>query len=257
MSSRVFTRAYWTMVWEMSYNNFRLKDQGTFLGFIWTLLNPLIYFVVLYNLFIKWMGQRIPDFPLYLLIGIVQWGLFAGATSQSISSIIGGSSYIKSINFPRSVLILSSVFSVLFGYIFEILTLVVVVCVIKGNCNWTLLALVPVTLLMLYLVISLSFILGTIGVYFLDMSRIWGIAMSVGMFLTPLFYDMNVIAPQRRYIIMANPMTPIVTATRSILLEARLPEMGGLWYVLGISTFFMVCGAFLFKSRERYFAERV
>lgn len=249
-------KKYWIMIWNLALADFKMRDQGTFLGFLWTLLHPLIYFVVLYGLFKNWM-HSIPQFPLYLLIGIVQWNFFANATSSSITSISRGSVYIKSIKFPKEVLVVSSVLSVVFCHLLELLVLIIFVTFTNKSFGISILGIFPIMILNIYLAIAVSFILATVGVYFLDINRIWGIFMSVGLFLTPIFYSIDMLRPDRKRIILLNPMTHIIQATRNLLIDNKFPQMQGLVYVLVLSTLVLIFGYFIFKQNEYYFAEKI
>lgn len=250
-------RKYSRMIWEISLAEFKMRDQGTFFGFMWTLMYPLVYFLVLYNVFVKWMGSRIPDFPLYLIIGIVQWNFFASATTNAIGTIARYDNYVKSINFPKEILIMATVLSVCFSHLLEILMLILFFAIVKGHIGFMALGIAPLIILNIYLVIAVSFILATVGVYFLDITRIWSILTSVGLFLTPIFYSMDMLSPDKRNIILLNPMTHIITATRDMLIADKLPPAGGIIYVFLASTVLFVAGYMMFKSREGYFVEKI
>jgi len=247
------------MIWELALAEFRLRDQGTFLGFIWTLLHPLIYFFVLYGLFMKWMGNQVSNFPLYLIIGIVQWGFFASATSNAIQAITRQGNFVKNINFPKEVLVISSVLSVLFSHMLELIILLVFWLLIGQNFSLSIFILVPILIVNIYLSIAVGFVLATLGVFFLDIQRIWGIFTSVGMFLTPIFYSLSVLAPSKRNIILLNPVTHIITATRNILIDGKFggADFKGLIYVLFVSTLIFCFGYLIFKKSEGYFAESI
>jgi len=253
----ILEKKYLIMMWELAVAKFRLRDQGTFLGFIWTLLHPLIYFLVLYGLFRNWMGQHVTNFPLYLIIGIVHWNFFVSATSNSIVTIMNAGTYIKNIKFPREILVLSSVLTVLFSHFLELIILLVFWILVGERLGLMVLGLFPILLLNIYLVTSVSFILATVGVYFLDIERIWGILASVGLFLTPIFYSMDLLAPNKRWVILLNPMTHIIQASRDLLIDNKLPELKGLFYVLAVATLLLFLGYKFFKRNEGYFAERI
>jgi len=250
-------KKYWIMIWEMGKAEFRMRDQGTLLGFLWTLLHPLVYYLVLYGLFSKWMGQRISDFPLYLIIGIVQWNFFASGTSAAITTIMSHGSYIKSINFPKSVLVFSSIVAVLLSHLLELIILIVFWLIVKGHIGIAVVGLIPLLLLNVYLVSAIGFILATVGVYFLDMARIWGIFTSIGLFLTPIFYSLDMLSRDKQLLINMNPMTHIITASRIILIENKMPPLQGLIYVFIVSTVVLAIGYNIFKSKEGNFIEKI
>ena len=245
------------MVWSLAVAEFKMRDQGSVAGFLWTLMHPLIYFIVLYGIFVKWMGSNIHHFALYLIIGFVQWNFFASGTSASVMAIFRYSNYIKSINFSKSVLMIASLMSALYVHLMEIMVLLIVVYISLGHLGMKALFLFPLLLLNIYLVLSFSFVLATVGVYFLDMARIWGILMGIGIFITPIFYSLDMMSPNKQKIIMLNPMTHIIKATRQVLIENRSPDLGGLIYVFILSTIVMIVGYAMFKKKEGYFIEKI
>jgi ABC-type polysaccharide/polyol phosphate export permease len=245
------------MAWSLAVADFKMRDQGTIGGFIWTLLHPLIYFLVMYGLFVKWMGSNIPNFTLYLIIGFVQWNFFSAATTAAINVLMRYGTYIKSINFPKSVLVVSSVLSSLFIHLMEICVLIIFWLIVRGHLSFKIVLLLPVLLLNIYLVLSLSFVLATVGVYLLDVGRIWGILMSIGIFITPIFYSMNMLSPGKQRVILLNPMTHIIKATRQIMIDNIYPDIQGLIYVFLLATCVLVFGYALFKKKEGLFVEKI
>lgn len=244
------------MIWELAFSDFRLRDQGTILGFLWTLLYPLLFFCVLYTIFADWMKQ-IQDFPLYMLIGMVQWNFFSGATGASILSIMRYSNFVKSIAFPKECIVYASVIAVLFSHVLELSILIIFCAIIKGFISIYVFFLIPILILTVYLTIGVSLLLSLIGVFFLDMSRIWSIITTMGFFLTPIFYSLDMLTPFKRNVILLNPMAHIIKASREILLDGKFPELQGLLYAFVVATIFFVIGYILFKKFEGYFVEKI
>ncbi len=249
-------KKYRLMIWELAFSDFRMRDQGTLLGFSWTLLYPLVFFFILYTIFSDWM-QTIKDYPLYLLIGMVQWGFFSSATTATITSVMRYSNFVKSIAFPKECIVYASVFAVMFSHFFELFILVFFVFIIKGYLTFYVFLLLPLLALTLYLIIGLSLILALIGVYFTDMTRIWSLITSMGFFITPIFYSLDMLSETKKNMILINPMTHIIQASREILLDAKMPQLPGLLYVFILSTVLFIAGYFLFKKFEGYFVEKI
>jgi len=249
-------KKYWSMVFELAFSDFRLRDQGTILGFAWTLLYPLVFFFILYTIFADWM-KTIPDFPLYLLIGMVQWNFFSNSTTATITSIMRYSNFVKSIAFPKECIVIASIFAVLFSHVFELLMLIIFCLIMKGFISIYVFFLIFILILNLYLIIGFSLLLSVIGVYFLDMARIWSLVTSMGFFLTPIFYSIDMLSPFQKKIILLNPMTHIIQATRNILLDNKIPEIQGLLYVFILATALTFAGYQLFKKHEGYFVEKI
>ena len=249
-------KKYWLMIWELAFSDFRLRDQGTILGFFWTLLYPALFFCVLYTIFADWM-KTIKDFPLYMLIGMVQWNFFSSSTTASILSIMRYSNFVKSIAFPKECIVYASVLAVLFSHILELIIIIIFCSIVKGFVSIYVFFLIPILILTLFLTTSFSLILSLIGVYFLDMTRIWSIITSLGFFLTPIFYSLDMLSPFKRNVILLNPMTHIIKASREILLDGKFPELTGLIYTFIFATIFFIIGYILFKKFEGYFVEKI
>ncbi|MDD5020794.1 MAG: ABC transporter permease [Endomicrobiaceae bacterium] len=249
-------KKYRLMVWELAFSDFKMRDQGTILGFAWTLLYPLVFFFILYTIFADWM-KAIKDFPLYLLIGMVQWGFFASATTATITSIMRYSNFIKSISFPKECIVFASILAVTFSHFFELIILIIFFFIIKGYITIYVILLIPLLFLTLYLIIGFSLLLSLIGVYFADMTRIWSLLTAMGFFITPIFYSLDMLSPTKRHIILLNPMTHIIQASREILLDGKIPQMQGLLYVFIMATILVVIGYILFKKFEGYFVEKI
>jgi lipopolysaccharide transport system permease protein len=89
------------------------------------------------------------------------------------------------------------------------------------------------------------------------MGRIWSLLMTMGFFLTPIFYSLDMLSPFKKNVIMLNPMTHIIQASRTILLDGKCPEFQGLLYVFILATIFTIVGYILFKKFEGYFVEKI
>src|SRR4051794_31385362 len=104
------SRNYWSMVRELALTEFKLKYQGSIFGYLWSLMKPLAVFGVLYlvfSVFIR-IGSDIPNYPVYLLLGIVMWNYFAESTSNAMRSIVDKGDLIRKVYFPRIVILFAS-----------------------------------------------------------------------------------------------------------------------------------------------------
>jgi lipopolysaccharide transport system permease protein len=250
-------KKYSRMTWELALSDFRMRDQGTILGFFWTLLYPLVFFVILYIIFADWM-KTIEDFPLYLIIGIINWNFFSGATTAAVTSVMRYANFVKNISFPKMCTVIASILAVLFTHWIEIVIMILFCAIVKGGISIYVLLLIPILILSVMIVTGFSLVLAVIGVYFLDMQRIWGLLMSLGFFLTPIFYSLNMLSPEKQMIIKLNPMTHIITSVRDILIGFQPPQnWGGLLYVFILSVVLIIFGYFLFKKFEGSFVEKI
>ncbi len=120
---KIFDRKYSNLLRELTLFNFKLRDQGTVLGFIWTLLHPFLMLTILYMLFSKRLGKGIEHYEIYLLIGIIQWNFLSTGTNEGLKSIMNNRSILRNIYIFRTAVVVSSVLAVAISFLLELLVL--------------------------------------------------------------------------------------------------------------------------------------
>lgn len=235
--------------------NFRLRIEGSYLGILWYLLNPLILFSVLF--FVKeaaFSEVHIPYFPLYLLIGISGFNFFKQAITNSIKSINTNYEYIKSINnIAPETLVISSVFEAAFSHIFEFLMIVGMALYLQ----------IPLSGLIIYpfifftfflLTLGIAFIFATIGVYVSDLDNIWIILSQLLLLATPIFYILNPLTIVYRLNLL-NPLFYFLELSRGLIIKAEISSYPFLATMIIAGFIFFASGIFVFKAHQKKFAE--
>jgi ABC-type polysaccharide/polyol phosphate export permease len=217
-------RLYLEQIWRLTVSEFKLREQSTLLGFLWTLLQPLLLFCALFGLFTRWTGRNTADYAAYLLIGVVQYGFFNSGTTFGLSALNRRSSLLLNFRLPREIIVLSAVLSVATSYLFELATMLVFLLLlgIRPNAAWAYLPLLIA--LHVALVVGLCLWLSVIAARFRDWERIWSVVTTAGFFLTPIFYTMDSISPARRRVLLLNPMTHVIELTRGCLMRGEAPS---------------------------------
>lgn len=244
---------YWDLLRMLTWTEFRLRDQGTWIGFVWTLLHPLFIFLILYGIFTHWMAPRVPNYAAYLLIGIVQWNFFAVATGAGLTSLRRKAGLLANYSFPPIFVVLASVGAVLVSHVMEWAVLLgALLCLgVAPALGWLLL---PVVIAAeLSLVCGLACLLAALSLDFRDLDRIWGIVLYALFFMTPVFYTFDVIGVSGRRFLELNPMTAIIEATRALLFGGSIPAMK----MLAASAAFCAVALLFFPRLSRGAAERV
>ena len=251
----VMNKKYLNILRELTVSEFKLRDQSSLLGFFWTLLHPLLLFTVLYFLFTKWMGAFIEHYPLYLIIGIVQWTFFASSTTYALSSLVRRADLVKNLKFPYEIIVISSIFTALISHVFELIVLLVFIAAMGIMPGWLYLLLPLIVLIELMLIIAVSLPLAKLCVYYRDIEHIWSIFTTAGFFLTPIFYSLSIISPERRQLLLLNPVTHIINATRDCLIYHRMPDTWALFAIFCGSAVLAGAGYLLFKHGEKEYPE--
>lgn len=257
MPTRFASPAYGFLLWELTRTEFKLRDQGTVLGFLWTLLHPALMFVVMYALFIKWLGQFVDQYAAYLIIGLVQWQFFEKATSQGLVSLRNKAQLIRNFDFARELIVLSAVGSVFLSYLLELVVLLAFLMLVgvRPTASWIFLpALVAVHLIF---TLGVALCLALLTTEFEDLGRIWTVLMTAGFYLTPVFYPLLLIAEDYQKVMALNPLLQVLGAFRGCLLSAQPWSPFGLALVL-LSGLALTAGALcVFRYRSLWIADRV
>ena len=266
-TSRIQYRYSLILLKQLVITDFKLRYQGSILGYAWSLLRPILLFVILYFVFVEGLkiGGDIPHFPIYLLLGIVLWNFFAEMTSQSLGSIVDRGDLIRKIRIPRWIIIVSSSVSALINLSLNLL--VVFVFMLFSNVDLMRSALwLPLILLQLYIfAVGVSFVLATAFVKFRDVSYIWEVILQAGFYATPIIYPLTVITNVTfQKLLLLNPVAVSIQDARYALVTHTSPTMGSVYgsdlYRLipyGVSILILILGLVYFKREAKDFAENL
>lgn len=267
MIGKYFSKKNRALLAELVRTDFKLRYQGSVLGYAWSLLRPLLLFLILYVVFVKFLkiGAGIPHFPVYLLLGIVIWNFFFEMTTRSTTAIVERGDLIRKIRIPRWIIILSSSLSALINLFLNLIVVVVFLIVNHVDLLNTSLWL-PLILLEVYLfALGLSLMLAAAYVKYRDVSYIWEVIMQAGFYLTPILYPLALITNLTlQKLIMLNPMAQAIQDARYSVVTHQTTTIydlfqGG-WYKLipfAIVAAVLWGGLAYFRKESKYFAENV
>jgi ABC-type polysaccharide/polyol phosphate export permease len=249
--------SYWFLLWELTRTEFKLRDQGTVLGFLWTLLHPILMFTVLYLLFISWFDRFVEQYAAYLIVGLVQWQFFEKATALALTSLRRKDGLIRNFKFPLELIVFSSVGSVLVSYLLETAVLLgFLLCLgLRPAAGWVLLP--AVVLAHLAFTLGVSLILALCAVEFQDLDRIWGVLTTAGFYVTPVFYPMRLISERYGRVMALNPLLHILGAFRACLVPGQPLRADGLLWVVPLSVVLCAAGVAAFRRGSYWIADRV
>ena len=255
---KIFNSKYINLVRELTFFNFKSRDQGTVLGFVWTLLHPFLMLTILYMLFSKRLGRGVDHYEIYLLIGIIQWNFLSSGTNEGLKSILSSRSVLRNVYIARTAVVLSSVLAVFLSFLLELLILGCFIAFSGLGFSPAILFLPLVILIQLLLVISISLVLSCLNVYFKDTAHIWNILLKIGFFTTPVFYTIPMfISKTKMNAYFMNPMTQLMIFMRQIILFKTPPSLINMLFVfLAVLIVLAVC-YLIFKRLEDGVIERI
>lgn len=264
---KAFKKENRVLLAELVRTDFKLRYQGSALGYAWSLLRPLLLFIILYIVFAKFLrlGDAVPNFPIYLLLGIVLWQFFSDMTNQSLASIVGRGDLIRKIRISRWLIIVSTSVSAFINLGLNLIVVVVFILFTQMDLLVTSLWF-PLIVLQIYILgLGLSLILSAAYVKYRDISYIWEVVLSAGFYATPILYPLSLITNETfQKILLLNPMAQTIQDARFVVVTHETLTIHNVFgsniykiIPITISFIFLIIGVWYFKREAKDFAENL
>lgn len=214
----------------LTRGEWKLRQQNTLLGFLLTLLNPLLVFLAVYAVFAGLFSPSRPDYAIFLLAGLLQWNFFSMTTSYGLNSLLRRANLIKNYPFAPSQIVVSSAAAVFLSHLAENAILILIVSFYYGGFSPVFLLVFILDLVLLVFAVAVSLVTAALNVFYYDTERIWGIILTGLFFITPVFYPKNIIDYSAYPFLKYNVLGSFMDLYRSVLLEktADPAALGGL-----------------------------
>jgi ABC-type polysaccharide/polyol phosphate export permease len=262
------------LLWNLTLRELRTKYRRSFLGWAWSMLNPLATVAIFSLVFKFFLKIQVPagdpsglkGFALWLLCGLLTWNLFSNSLNGAMGSLVTNSSLVRKVYFPREALPLSNIASNVVSSLIEFGVLAAIL-LIAGNMivPWIplLLGLIVVGL---PFVVGLSLMLSVLNVYFRDVQYLTGIVLQALFYATPIVYPITLV-PERHEVLgrdvpilqlyRLNPLVRLVEAVRDVFYDLRVPPIGDIVYILGVGLVVLAGGLAVFSRFEGRLAEEL
>jgi ABC-type polysaccharide/polyol phosphate export permease len=255
MTASGVVRRSFDIVREFAVADFRLRYHDSLLGYLWFLLSPALMFGVYYFVFTSVIYLRIPDFALYLILGIVCYNFFQDCTYSAMYSLAAKAHIIKKIYFPRYLIIIASSATAVFSLMVNLVVVLIAVIVSKGTPHLLWLVPIPIICLMLFST-GAGFILAALYARFRDLSQIWGVLVVAIFWLTPVVYDVTQLPESTQITVFLNPLSRIFMLMRHYLLYGFF-DLQFLVITVFASFFTFVVGLLYFVKIQDQLAEQL
>lgn len=268
-SLRAMLRSLWhhrTLILQMSRREVVGRYKGSVMGLLWSFLNPL-FMLAVYTFFFavvfksRWGAAPSGSeesktlFAVLLFVGMIVHGLFAEVLNRAPNLILSNMNYVKKVVFPLEILPVISMGSALFHSIVSLCVLLLVFVAFNGFLHWTVIFLPFIFLPLVILTLGLAWILSSLGVFVRDVGQTIGLAMTVMLFLSPVFYPITSLPERLRPWMLANPLTFIIEQARAVVIWGQLPDWSGLLAYIALSTLVAWLGFAWFQRTRKGFAD--
>ena len=235
----------------------RGKYKGSFLGVLWSFINPLLQVAVYAIVFPYIMRVKADNYLIFLICGIIPWTWFVTSITQSTSCITNNSNLIKKVYFPRSILPISVVTSGVINFLISCVIIIIAVLISGLGLSWHLVFL-PIIVIIQYMVcLAFAFLLSAINVYIRDVEYIAIFVLNMMFYATPILYSIDLFDGWLIWLFRLNPMAHIINAYRDIFYVHNVPQLGNLGILAAVSFTILIICYRIFMKLEKRFAEEV
>ena len=233
------------------------KYKHSFLGVLWSFVNPLLQIAVYAIIFPLIMRNSIENYTVFMICGLIPWTYFSTVLNRASFVMIENGNIIKKVYFPREILQLSLVTSETVNFLISCVLILAFVLITGMGISIYVLAF-PIVLIAQYIMLAgLSLIFSSITVYFRDLQHFIGVILQLFFYATPIVYSVETIPEEFRWILNFNPMTYIIDGYRAIFYEKTMPDIPTLGIIIAISIGVTVIGYLLFNKLQKKFAEEL
>jgi ABC-2 type transport system permease protein len=259
-------RRFLDLLYLISVTEFKKTYFGTVLGYVWSLLRPLLLFAVLLFVFTKIfrVGSVVPHYAVLLLFNVVLFGFFQEATTQAVGSVVGQEGIVRKTQFPRLVIPLAITVTGLFNLGVNMIVVAIFLLAFGVDPMWTWL-LLPVLVAVLFAFTGfVSMLLSSLYVRYRDVAIIWGVSVTALFYATPVLYPYEIVPHQYREVLALNPLTPLFIEARKLIVDPNAPSApqavggwGNLIAAFAIAATICVISAWYFNREAPRIAEEL
>lgn len=257
--SFLFKSHYAELVRELTSREIKARYKQSILGYAWVILNPFFQMLVMAFVFskiIRFPNLAVP-YPVFLYAGLLPWTLFSNSLNSSVNALVGNSSLLTKIYFPREIFVISTIWAKVIDFFLASTVFVLFMFFFHIPITINILWFIPIFLIQLIFTYGLSLILAAFNLFYRDIQYLFGLVILLWMYLTPVIYPTEIFPERYRWIFQLNPMAVIINAYRQTILGGGQPNYTSLSIALILSLLISFLGCRLFKRLEGVFADVV
>jgi ABC-type polysaccharide/polyol phosphate export permease len=248
-------RHSWHLVLQFALKDFKIRYTHSLLGYAWSVLNPLLFTLIYFLVFSVFIRFNVPNYPSYLLLGIALWSFFSEGSSNGVASLVSRAGIISKVALPRQVIVYAAVLNALLTFSISLLVLCGFLWWSGTPLGWTLLAFPIFFVDLVLLTLGVGLLLAPLHVRFRDVGYLWGIALQILFWLTPIVYHDSAIPERWRWLITYNPMARIILYSRQVVVYGEWPDWHGVLKTTAVVGVVLASGYANFRRLQARVAE--
>jgi len=257
---RAIIHEMWDMrniLFNFAISDIKIRYKSSVLGIIWSLIEPLLLLGVLFFVFSTLFKFEIPNFPIYLLLGLIIWNFFKNSTNFALSSLVNRTPLLTQIYLPKSIPAISACLSASIMLIIELGVLGIFMMILGYTPPITVILLPLVFVMMLAIILGISLPLSVLNVKYRDVEFIWGIIIHAGFFVTPIFYRFDMLPEYLQNIFQFLPTIQILTMAHDLTLYGTLPSVNTVAYSIFMTAMILLVGYGIFRKLQARIVEEL
>ena len=240
----------------------KARYKQSILGYFWVILNPLAQMLVMsfaFSIILRIPTNTPSNIPysVFLFVGLLPWNLFSTSLSSACNSLVNSSTLITKVYFPRTILVLASIFSKFIDFVFALSILILYMIFYQIPLSFNILWVIPIFFIQQIFTLGMALFLSAANLIYRDVQYLLNLLLVLWMYATPIIYPADIVPEQYKLMFQLNPMAVIVNAYRQTVLGGGLPNFVSLTIAIVLSVFFLIIGLSYFKSREKIFADNI
>ncbi len=244
---------YRPLIHELVIRDLKVKYRRSFLGYLWSLLNPLLMMMVMNFVFSNVFRFDIPNFLLYLICGQTLFTFFSESTNMAMRSILENSSLIRKIYIPKLIFPISRVFSSFVTMSFSLMAILLVMIFTGVSFSFTMLLIIgPIFFLFLFCC-GMGMILSALSVYFRDVVHLYSVITLAWMYATPIIYPIEIVGATMQAVIKLNPMYHYINVFRNLVMYNNIPGPNAWFGCIASSIVVFTLGLLVFNKLQKNF----
>jgi ABC-type polysaccharide/polyol phosphate export permease len=247
--------SYGWLVLQFALKDFKIRYTHSVLGYAWSVLNPLMFFVIYYIVFTMFLRFDIPNYPGFLLVGVALWNFFSEGTANGASALLLRADLLTKTVLPREIVVYSALLSAGLTFVINLIVLMIMLRVTGTPITQTAICFPLLLVDLVLLTLGTSLFLAPLYVRYRDIGYLWNIMLQIGFWLTPIIY-LDLMIPERwRWIVWINPVARIIGDSRRALIYGWWPGMRGLVLTTIMSIGVALLGYAVFRRRQAHVVE--
>jgi ABC-type polysaccharide/polyol phosphate export permease len=245
----------WYLTLQFALKDFKIRYTHSVLGYAWSVVNPLVFAVLYYLVFSVFIRFDVPHYAAYLILGIVMWNFFSEGTSNGIGSLLAQSAIVTKVSLPRHLVVYAAILNALFTFAITLIVLAIVLRLTGLQLTWSALAFPLIVVDLVCITLGVSLLLSPLHVRYHDIGYLWGVAMQIGFWLTPIVYHDLMLPARWRWLLRFNPIARIVGHSRDALIYGTPPDWSALARTTAISITVLLVGSLAFRRMQARLVE--